>query len=174
MLSKKVEKALNEQVALEAFSSYQYLAMASWLDNNGYLGASQYLYQQVEEEHMHMMKLFMYINEAGGVAKSPAVKQAKLEFNSFAQLFQDVLANEQKVSSAIHEIVDLCLKEKDYTSFNFLQWYVSEQLEEEKTFKEINDKIKMVGKSTEALYILDRDLGNMKGGGAKPEADKKA
>jgi ferritin len=161
MLNKKIEKALNEQVEKEAFSSFQYLAMASWLENNGFMGSAQFIYNQVAEEHMHMSKLFHFINEAGGHAKSPAVKQAKSEFKSYSQLFTEILENERNVSESIHELVDLALKEKDYTTFNFLQWYVSEQLEEENLFKEINDKIKMVGDSKETLYILDRDLSSM-------------
>lgn len=161
MLSNKIEKALNDQVAREGQSSYQYLAMASWMEVNGYTGTARFLYDQVEEEHMHMMKLFHYINEAGGTGLAPAVKQANRDFKGYAQLFEDILANEQKISASIHDIVDLCLKEKDYTTFNFLQWYVSEQLEEENLFKEINDKIKMLGDSKDSLYMLDRDLESM-------------
>jgi len=161
MLNNKIEKVLNDQVALEAFSSFQYLAMASWLENHGFMGSATFIYHQVEEEHMHMMKLFHYINEAGGKALSPALKRAELDFTSFQSLFEQILVNERTISNSIHEIVDLALKEKDYTTFNFLQWYVSEQLEEENLFKEINDKISMVGESKEALYLLDRDLATM-------------
>ena len=159
MINKKIEKMLNEQVAIEAASSLQYLAMASWLEKYGYLGSAQFIYAQVEEEHMHMMKVFRYINNAGGYAKAPAIAQVEHDFKGYAALFDKVLENERKVSSAIHEIVDACLKEKDYTTFNFMQWYVSEQLEEENLFSELVDKIKMVGDSKDALYLLDRDLG---------------
>lgn len=161
MLNKKIEKALNDQVAREAQSSFHYLAMASWLEHNGFMGTSRFLYNQVQEEYMHMMKLFHYVNEAGGSALAPAVKQAGHNYKSYASLFAEILETEQKVSSAIHDLVDLCLKEKDYTTFNFLQWYVSEQLEEENLFKEINDKIKMLGDSRDSLYLLDRDLETM-------------
>lgn len=161
MLNKKIEKALNDQVAREAQSSFQYLAMASWLENNGFMGTSRFLYNQVQEEYMHMMKLFHYVNEAGGNALAPAVKQVDHNFKGYAKLFAAILENEQKVSAAIHDIVDLCLKEKDYTTFNFLQWYVSEQLEEENLFKEINDKINMLGDNRDSLYLLDRDLETM-------------
>ncbi len=161
MLAKKVENALNEQVALEAYSFFQYLAMASWLDNNGFEGASKFIYGQADEEKMHMQKLFFYINDAGGFAKAPAVPQAGHDYGSFAELFDKVLAHEKKVSDAIHELVNLALAEKDFTSFNFLQWYVAEQLEEENLFRTIVDKIKMVGGNTDGLYMLDKDLGNM-------------
>ena len=161
MLSNKIEKALNDQVAREAHSSYQYLAMASWMEANGYTGTARFLYDQVEEEHMHMMELFHFINEAGGKGLAPAVKQSNRDFKGYASLFEEILANEQKRSASIHDIVDLCLKEKDYTTFNFLQWYVSEQLEEENLFKEINDKIRMLGDSKDSLYLLDRDLESM-------------
>jgi ferritin len=161
MLSKNVESALNTQVALEAFSYFQYLAMASWLDHNGYEGASKFIYKQANEENMHTQKLFFYINDAGGFAKAPAVSQASHDYGSFADLFDKVLAHEKKVSEAIHELVNLSLHEKDFTSFNFLQWYVSEQLEEENLFRTIVDKIRMVGTNTDGLYMLDKDLGNM-------------
>ena len=161
MLSKKVEVALNDQVALEAFSYFQYLAMASWLDINGFEGASKFIYNQAEEEKMHMQKLFFYINDAGGFAKAPAVDQPSHEYHSFQQLFDRVLGHEKKVSEAIHELVNLALAEKDFTSFNFLQWYVAEQLEEENLFRTIVDKIKMVGENTDGLYLLDKDLGSM-------------
>lgn len=160
MLSKKIEIALNEQVAREAFSSFQYLAMGSWLENNGFVGSASFIYNQVAEENMHMMKLFHYINEAGGQAIAPEIKQARQDFGSFSQLFLDVLEQERKISEYIHDLVELSLKEKDYTTFNFLQWYVAEQLEEEHLFEEINDRIKMIGDSKEALYLLDRDLAN--------------
>lgn len=161
MLSKNIENALNDQVALEAFSSFQYLAMASWLDNNGFEGASKFIYAQAEEEKMHMQKLFFYINDAGGFAKAPAVEQPNHKYPSFGDLFSQILAHEGKVSASIHELVNLCLQEKDFTSFNFLQWYVQEQLEEENLFRTIVDKIKMVGENTDGLYMLDKDLGSM-------------
>lgn len=158
MLSSNVELALNKQVELEAFSFFQYLAMASWLDNNGFEGASKFLYNQADEEKMHMQKLFFYINDAGGFAKAPKVEQPSHSYEGFAELFNQILAHEKKVSIAIHEIVALCLQEKDFTSFNFLQWYVAEQLEEENLFRTIVDKIKMVGSNTDGLYLLDKDL----------------
>lgn len=161
MLAKKVEIALNDQVALEAFSFFQYLAMASWLDNNGFEGASKFIYHQADDEKMHMQKLFFYINDAGGFAKAPAVAQASHDYASFAELFDQILHHEQKVSKSIHELVNLALAEKDFTSFNFLQWYVAEQLEEENLFRTIVAKIKMVGANTDGLYMLDKDLGNM-------------
>lgn len=168
MLSNSIENALNEQVALEAFSYFQYLAMASWLDNNGFEGASKFLYAQADEEKMHMQKLFFYINDAGGFAKAPSVEQPSHQYDSFSLLFDKVLAHEQRVSKAIHHIVGLCLDEKDFTSFNFLQWYVSEQLEEENLFRTIVDKIKMVGSNTDGLYMLDKDLMNMAAKPASP------
>lgn len=168
MLSTNIEKALNDQVALEAFSYFQYLAMASWLDNNGFEGASKFIYTQAEEEKMHMQKLFFYINDAGGFAKAPAVAQPNHDYKSFDELFNLILKHEGKVSTSIHELVNLCLQEKDFTSFNFLQWYVSEQLEEENLFRTIVDKIKMVGGNTDGLYMLDKDLGNMANNPSQP------
>jgi ferritin len=163
MLSKTIEEALNEQVALEAFSSNQYLAMASWMDQQGFEGTATFLYEQSDEERMHMMKLFHYINDAGGFAITPALESPVLEFDNYKSTFELILQQEQKVSNAIHGLVNKSLEAKDYTTHNFLQWYVSEQLEEEAMFRTILDKLKIIGDNSAALYMLDRDLKSMAG-----------
>lgn len=163
MLSKTIEKALNQQVALEAFSSNQYLAMASWMDRKGFEGTASFLYEQSDEERMHMLKLFHYVNDAGGFALTPALESPVLKFDSYKSTFSLILQQEQKVTNAIHGLVNKSLEEKDYTTHNFLQWYVSEQLEEEALFRTILDKLKIIGDNSAALYMLDRDLKSMAG-----------
>jgi len=158
MLSKTLEKALNDQVAMEASASYVYLAMASWMENEGFEGTAQFLYTQSDEERMHMMKLFHYINEVGGYAVSPAVAAPDTNFSSYKNVFERVLEQEKKVTAAIHNLMDIATKEADHTTANFLQWYVAEQREEEAQFNTILGKLKILGNDGSGLYLMDRDL----------------
>jgi ferritin len=164
MIAKKVEAALNQQIALEAASSQYYLAMASWAETQGLEGVAAFLYDQSDEERMHMLKLVKYVNERGGKALIPALKAQPQVFKSVQFVFEEVLDHEVLVSSEINNCVEICLKEKDYTTHNFLQWYVSEQIEEEATARRILDKLKFIGGDKSGLYFFDRDLGTMSGG----------
>ena len=161
MLSTKIEKALNQQVLLEAESSQVYLAMASWAEVQGYEGIGGFMYKHSDEERMHMLKLVKFINERGGHAVIPALKQPAPKYMGIKALFQQVLDHEIHVSSEINKLVDICLKEKDYTTHNFLQWYVSEQIEEEALARKIIDKLKLIGDDKAGHYMFDRDLGTI-------------
>jgi ferritin len=172
MLSDKVQKALNGQVASEAQSSQYYLAMASWAENNGYNGVAEFLYKHSDEERIHMLKLIRYVNERGGKALIPALKQPPVNFSSLTEVFESLLSHEVHVSQEINDIVETCLKEKDYTTHNFLQWYVAEQIEEEALARMIMDKLKLIGNDKGGLYLFDRDVSNITvsssaGGGTK-------
>ncbi len=158
MLSKKIEAALNEQVALEHESSQYYLAMASWSEVKGYRGVSMFLFRQSEEERLHMLKLFHYINDRGGHALVPHPPKPPKSFNNVNEVFEHILEHEQKVSLEINNLVDSCLKEKDYTTNNFLQWYVTEQIEEENQARFALDKLKLIGNDKGGMYQFDRDL----------------
>lgn len=164
MISKKVENALNQQVALEAASSQYYLAMASWAETQGLEGVAAFLYTHSDEERMHMLKLVKYINERGGQALIPSLKEQPQKFQSVQYIFQEVLKHEELVSREINKLVEICLKEKDYTTHNFLQWYVSEQIEEEALSRRVLDKLKFIGNDKSGLYFFDRDLGGISGG----------
>lgn len=161
MLSKKVEQALNQQVESESMSSQLYLSMASWADVKGFSGAAAFLYGHADEERMHMLKLLKYINERGGHGLVPALKQPTRTFSSLTQVFEQILKHEILVSNEIHQLVDICLKEKDYATNNFLQWYVSEQIEEERLAKTVVDKLELIGNDKGGLYLFDRDLNGM-------------
>lgn len=161
MLSPKIEKALNEQVHLEAESSQIYLAMASWAEVEGYSGVSAFLYKHSDEERMHMLKLVKFINERGGHGVIPALKAPSAKYKGVKELFQQVHDHEILVSTEINRLVDICLKEKDYTTHNFLQWYVSEQIEEEALARQIMDKLKLIGGDKSGLYMFDRDVSMM-------------
>lgn len=158
MLSFEIVKALNEQIEKEAFASAQYLAMASWMEDKGYEGAATFLYAQSDEERMHMLKLFHFINEAGNVALSPGIKRPLHEFDSFRQVFEMILEQEQDVTRSIHNLVNLAYEQRDHTTNNFLQWYVAEQMEEESQIRTILDKLKIIGNDGGAMYMLDKDL----------------
>ncbi len=163
MLNKKVQETLNKQIQLEADSSNLYLAMASWAENQGLSGTSEFLYRHSDEERIHMLKLVRYVNERGGQAKIPAIKQPASSFTSLTALFQGLFKHEVFVSEEINKVVDTCLKEKDFTTHNFMQWYVAEQIEEEATARKIMDKINLIGNDKGGLYLFDRDLENLTG-----------
>lgn len=158
MLSKKIEEALNRQIESEAMSSQLYLAMASWAEINGLNGAAKFLYAHSGEEREHMLKLFQYVNERSGHAIVPALKQPPKTFSSLAEVFNQILKHEIAVSSEINKLVDTCLEGKDYTTNNFLQWYVSEQVEEERLAKNIVDRLNLIGNDKGGMYLFDKEL----------------
>tara|TARA_Y100001934_G_C11801207_1_gene517191 strand:- start:13 stop:540 length:528 start_codon:yes stop_codon:yes gene_type:complete len=161
MLSKNIENSLNIQIELEANSSQFYLAMASWAEGEGYSGSSNFLYKHSEEERMHMLKLVKFINERGGKAIIPALTKPPQNFKSLSHVFTLLLKHEINVTNEINKLVGICLKEKDYTTHNFLQWYVSEQIEEEALARTVLDKLKLVGDNNAAIYMFDRDIEQM-------------
>jgi ferritin len=163
MLHKNIQEALNNQVKLEAASSQAYLAMAVWAEiQPGLDGVTEFFFQQSDEERIHMLKLIRFINERGGFAEVPALDQPMVTFPSLKKLFEEYLKHELQVSASINDLVDLALKEKDYATHNFLQWYVSEQIEEEKTARVLNDKLEMIGEDKSGLYLFDRDVLNVR------------
>jgi ferritin len=158
MLSPKIEAALNKQVTVEAESSQVYLAMASWAENLGFEGVSQFMYAHSDEERQHMLKLIKFINERGGHAKVSQLSAPPLEFGSFKDMFQTLFDHEVMVSKTINDLVDVSLQEKDYATHNFLQWYVSEQIEEEALARNILDKINLIGDDKGGFYLFDNDI----------------
>ncbi|CAG0908669.1 unnamed protein product, partial [Cyprideis torosa] len=158
MLSKKLEKALNEQIKIEAESSQVYLSMASWADVKGLDGIAQFMYRHSDEERMHMLKLIKYVNERGGHAKITALTAPKTDFGTFQNMFKEVYEHEISVSKNINGLVHIALEEKDYATHNFLQWYVAEQIEEEALARTILDKLGLIGNDKGGLYLFDRDI----------------
>jgi ferritin len=159
MLSKTMQEALNNQVKLEAASSHSYLAMASWSEiQPGLDNVAEYFFQQSEEERIHMLKLMRFINERGGFALVPSLEQPILSYKSLKNMFEDFLNQEIAVSNSINDLVERALGEKDYATHNFLQWYVSEQIEEEKSARVLNDKLELIGEDKGGLYLFDRDI----------------
>lgn len=158
MLSKKLEKALNEQIRIEAESSQVYLSMASWAEVKGLEGVAGFMYGHSDEERMHMLKLVKYVNERGGHAHISVLKAPKTEFGTLQEMFQALYDHEIFVSQSINELVHVTLEEKDYATHNFLQWYVAEQLEEEALARTVLDKINLIGNDKGGLYLFDRDI----------------
>lgn len=158
MLSEKVMSALNKQIQLEGDSSQIYLAMASWAENEGFEGISTFMYKQSDEERMHMLKLVKYVNQRGGQAKIGGVSAPVLDISTFKTLFNQLLSHEIQVSASINNLVGITLDERDYATHNFLQWYVSEQIEEEANARYILDKINLIGDDKGGLYLFDNEM----------------
>ena len=158
MIKDTILDALNKQIKLEGDSSQLYLAMASWAEVKGLEGTANFLYSHADEERMHMLKLIKFINERGGKAFVPQIEEPKQDFTTLKEVFTAILNHECFVSESINEIVGLTLEERDYSTHNFLQWYVSEQIEEEKLARNILDKLEMIGSDKGGLYLFDRDV----------------
>jgi ferritin len=157
-MNSRVEQALNEQIRKEASSSQYYLAMASWAENNGLNGTAKFMYTHSDEERFHMLKLIKFVNERGGKAEIPSIEQPPKKFDHLEKVFELLLEHEIAVTESINHLVDICLQEKDYTTHNFVQWYVSEQLEEEALARSILDKLRLIGGDKGGMYMFDRDL----------------
>ena len=158
MISKKMIKALNEQIKLEGYASFLYLSMASWCDKEGLEGACQFMHRQSTEERMHMLKIFEYLSEVDAHALTPSISSVPHEFDSIQSMFKQVYEHEQKVTASIHKLVDIAVKENDFTTHNFLQWYIEEQREEENLIRGLLDKIKLIGEGPMTLYYIDKEV----------------
>lgn len=166
-MNEKIEKLLNKQIENEYSSSHVYLSMAAWAECNGYNGTAAFLYTHSDEERMHMLKLVKFINERQGTAIIPAIKQPKVSFSSLEEVFQSLLDHELAVTESINNIVGACLDERDYTTHNFMQWYVTEQLEEEALARDLLSQLQMIGDNKAGLYQFDRDMKSFSGPEAK-------
>ncbi len=158
MLNEKVEKALNTQIELEQFSSQLYLAMASWAEKNGYNGTANFLYEHSDEERSHMLKLFHYVNDRGSHAVVPSSEKPNHEYESVQKVFEEIYNHEKMISEKINDLVGICYEEKDFTTTNFLQWYVQEQIEEENLFSTVLDKLNLLGGDKARLYMFDNEM----------------
>lgn len=161
MLKEAICKKLNEQINLEFYSSNVYLQMSAWCSVHGYEGAATFLLRHADEEMTHMQKLFTYVNETTGMPLLGKIEAPKNDYKSLKEVFEIILEHEKFVTAKINELVEVTFENKDYSTFNFLQWYVAEQHEEEKLFTSIIDKFNLVGEDGRSLYYIDRDLANL-------------
>ena len=158
MLSKKMEKALNEQINAEFYSAYLYLAMSAFFVRKNLPGFAHWIYIQTQEESAHAMLFFNYVNERGGNAELTAIDKPDLDWTDPIKVFEAVLSHEQKVTGLINSLVDVAISEKDHATNNKLQWFVAEQVEEEANATEILEQLKIVEGKGQGLLLLDREL----------------
>lgn len=168
-MNSSIEKLLNDQVKYEAKASMQYLAMASWADATGYNGIATFFYNQSEEERLHMTKLVKFVNERGGKVVVPELEKPVADFDSLNALFEKFLNSEIFVTEKINEIIFECLDKKDYNVHNFMQWYVTEQLEEEAMARTLLDKLNIIGGDKSGHYLFDRDINTIAAANQNPE-----
>lgn len=159
MLSKKMEKALNEQINAEFYSSYLYLAMSAHFESAGLPGCARWMQAQAQEEWFHGMKLYGFVHERGGKVVLKEIAAPPAGWASTLAVFEEVQAHERKVTGLINALLTLALKENDHASAIFLQWFVSEQVEEEASVDAVLNKLKLIGKDASALFTLDGELG---------------
>lgn len=161
MLTATMVQRLNAQINLEQFSSNLYMQMSAWCEHKGYVGAAAFLKVHAAEELTHMHKLFAYVCETGALAKLGAIAAPEADYSDLKQVFVTILEHERQITSAINELVSAALSEKDFATFQFLQWYVSEQHEEEHLFQGILDKIAIIGTEGKGIYFVDKEIGKL-------------
>ena len=157
-ISTELRAALNNQIELEASASSTYLSMASWAEMSGYDGAASYFYAQSDEERTHMLKIVHYLNDIGAGSTIPAVQAPTESFESLEHAIKTALENEQAVTRAVHDMMDLARHEKDYSTCTFLEWFVNEQIHEESQFEAILQKFDIIGRDRLAIYEIDKIL----------------
>ncbi len=159
MLNKKIEEALNAQLNAELYSSYLYLSMAAYFQSINLNGFANWMRVQAQEELVHGMKFYDFIHERGGRVILKEIEKPPSEWDSPLSAFEHTYQHEQKVTNLINNLVNLALEEKDHATNIFLQWFVTEQVEEEASAQEVVQKIKLVNKSPGGLFMIDRELG---------------
>lgn len=158
MLSKSLQDALNDQINKELYSAYLYLGMSAWCEAQNLPGAAHWLRAQAEEEQEHALKFFDFIHDRGGRVALQAIAQPPQEFTSLLDLFEQVLEHERKVTALINGLYKAALAEADYPSQVMLQWFINEQVEEEKNATAIVETLKSIGMQGPSLFMVDRQL----------------
>ena len=159
MISKKMQEALNSQVAAEFYSAYLYLSMSAYLESIDLKGFANWMRVQYQEEVSHAEKIFDHVIERDGRAVVKAWEAPPAEWKSALDVFETAYKHEQKVTGLINGLVDQAHAEKDHATYNFLQWFVNEQVEEEASVKTIVQQLKLLGDSRAGLFQIDRELG---------------
>ena len=162
LISADIEALLNQQVKKEAYSSAVYLSMASWCNRNGFDYSSEYFFKQAEEERHHQLKFYKYILDMGGNAVSPEVTNIKQEYNSFREVFEEALDQEISVTQSIKNIYVRCLKEQDFVTNEFLNWFLKEQREEEYKARRAIELFEVIGEEGTGRWEIDKHVGKIK------------
>lgn len=163
MLSKAMVAALNNQIHVELESSYIYLAMAAFAEATNYPGVARWLRAQAQEEMAHALKFYDYVHDRGGRVLLQAIPQPPADFGSLVGLFDAVLEHEQTITGRIHRLYELAMAEKDYGSIPLLQWFLTEQVEEEKTAENVLRMLRLAGDNPHTQLFIDRELGQRQG-----------
>ena len=158
MLSAVILEKLNHQIEVEFYSSNLYLQIASWCEAQNYTGAAKFLLKHADEEMSHMRRIFGYINDTGAQALVPSIKKPPSEYNALLSVFEEIYKHECYVTTTINELVASTTAENDYSTLNFLQWYVAEQHEEEHLFMGVVERIRMIDGSKTGLLMIDNEL----------------
>jgi len=158
MLSKTLTKALNDQVNAEMYSAYLYLSMSAYAEGMGLKGAANWLYVQWQEEMAHAIHMFQYVLDRGAAPVLKAIETPDAKFSGLTDVFEKVLAHEQKVTAGLNNIATLAVKENDHACYQFIMWYVNEQVEEESNDQDILSKLALIGDNKGLLLNLDNEL----------------
>lgn len=159
MLSKKMEKALNDQVNAEMFAGYLYQSISAYYQSVDLPGFANWYYVQAREEFTHALRLYNYILERGGIVTLKAIEAPKTTWKDPSGPLRDGLQHEVKVTGMINKLVDMAEKEKDRATFNFLQWFIEEQVEEEDNANNNINRMKLAGNKGQGLFMLDKEMG---------------
>lgn len=159
MIKEKLQDAINEQINKELYSAYLYASMAAYFESVNLKGFANWMSIQRQEEEAHAFRFYKFVNERGGRVIFKAIDTPPSEWSSPLKVFEEVYKHEQFVTSLINDLVDLAQQEKDHAMYNYLQWFIDEQVEEEASADEIVQQLKMVGDNAGALFMLDRELG---------------
>lgn len=162
MLSKRLEDAINKQINAELWSAYLYLSMSTHFSNKGLPGIANWFEMQFHEEQGHGMKLMNYMVAKGSKVELMPIDKVDTSWDSVLAAFEDSLAHEKVVTGLINELVSIAREEKDFATDNVLQWFVSEQVEEEDSVQTIIDALNLIGNEGHAIYMLDKELGQRK------------
>ena len=159
MLSKKLTQTLSEQINAEYYSAYIYLSMSAAAEQMGLKGCANWLFNQAQEEMAHGTRIYQYIIERGETPSFAPIEKPPVSFSSIFEIFEMSLKHEQKVTKSINNIATLAMQENDHACYQFMMWFVNEQVEEEGTASGILDKLKLIGENKSMLLTLDNELG---------------
>ncbi|RAP70217.1 non-heme ferritin [Candidatus Erwinia dacicola] len=158
MLTNEMTAQLNDQLNLEFYSANLYLQMSAWCNDKGFEGAAAFMREHSNEEMQHMQRLFNYLSDTGAMPVLGTIEAPPVTFNSLHEVLERAYQHEQLITGKINKLAHAAMTTQDYSTLNFLQWYVAEQHEEEKLFKSVLDKLALVGNSGQALFFVDKDL----------------
>ncbi|RLD46084.1 MAG: ferritin [Bacteroidetes bacterium] len=157
MISKRLEEELNKQINAEMYSAYLYLSMSAYLAKENLNGFSHWMKLQFEEEQGHAMKFFQYILDRGGNVELEEINRPQVSWNGIIDVFEEIYKHEQYITNLINNLVDVAIQERDHATVAMLQWYVSEQVEEESTVSELLDQLRIIDGKGSGLFMLDRE-----------------